>query len=316
MRIRSFVPCVLVLSTALGGLGVGPVLAQAIKEPGWPPPEGAACKPSKSDDADAHTLFNLGAKAEETSNYTDAIKYYKDGYKRACNRPVFLKNLGRVYEKDGQYAAAVEAYKLYRERGKPTGDELDQLDAKIANLSKKAQEKGEPAGTTTGTATTTTTGTTTTTAAPTSTDTAPTGTATTTATAVPTGTAPPPEGKKPIAPWIVAGAGAAVAIGGTVVWIVENSTVSKKQDEFNANKCAPPNVPKDRALCQSLADDGNSAKSARTVGIIMTGVGVAALAGGLVWAFTAKPEETKTAKPHFQITPGPGLAGIGLSGVF
>ena len=57
MRTRSFVPWVLVLTSSLGGLGIGPVLAQAIKEPGWPPPEGAACKPSKSDDEEAKTLF-------------------------------------------------------------------------------------------------------------------------------------------------------------------------------------------------------------------------------------------------------------------
>ena len=93
MRARSFVPWVLVATTSLGGLGIGPVLAQAIKEPGWPPPEGAACKPSKSDDDEAKTLFGLAAKAEDTSNYTDAIKHYKDAYKRACNRHLLLKNV-------------------------------------------------------------------------------------------------------------------------------------------------------------------------------------------------------------------------------
>ena len=230
MRFRSFVPWVLVASTSLGGLGIGPLFAnrasaQAIKEPGWPPPEGAACKPSKGDDDEAKTLFGLAAKAEDTSNYTDAIKYYKDAYKRACNRHLLLKNLGRAYEKDAQYAGAVEAYKLYRARGKPTGEELDQIDQKIANLSKKVGGGTEPTGTSTSP---TTTSTSTETAAPTTTVTAP---PTSTSTAAPTATGP--STPLPIAPLVVTGVGGVMLIGGMVVWIGANGTVSDKQDQFS-----------------------------------------------------------------------------------
>lgn len=313
MRVRSFVPWVLVATTSLGGLGVGPLFsrahAQAIKEPGWPPPEGAACKPSAGDDEEAKTLYKLAEKAENTSNYTDAIKYYKDAYRRACNRHLLLKNLGRAYEKDAQYAAAVEAYKLYRARGKPTGEELDLIDAKIANLSKKVGGGTEPtttAPTGTGTPTTTATGT----------DTAPTSTAVPTATAAPTTTATGPVGgeQKPnIVPWIVAGAGAAIFIGGTIVWISANSTVSDKQDEFTANRCAPPNIPANRDLCQQIKSDGEDASSTRTIGAVVAGVGIAVAAGGVIWALTSKKKEPAAA---LRITPGPTFAGIGLSGSF
>ncbi|MBI2388921.1 MAG: tetratricopeptide repeat protein [Deltaproteobacteria bacterium] len=304
MRVRSFVPWLLVLTTSLGGVGIGPVLAQAIKEPGWPPPEGAACKPSKADDEEAQTLFKLAVKAEDTSNYTDAIKYYKDAYKRACNRPLLLKNLGRAYEKDAQYAAAVEAYKLYRARGKPTGDELDQLDQKIANLSKKVPgEPTSPAGTDTA-PTTTATGT---------------GTAVTTATAEPTATATAaptttaaPGGGPGIAPWIVVGAGGALLVVGGIVGLGANKTVSEKQDAFNNAGCNTS--VRNRDLCLSLKDDGEAAASTRTVGWVVAGVGAAAVVGGLVWYFTGqKKAEHKTG---LQITPGPTFAGLGIAGAF
>lgn len=311
MRVRSFVPWVLVASVSLGGLGVGPLLthgsrasAQAIKEPGWPPPEGTACKPTKTDDEEAKTLYGLAVKAEDTSNYTDAIKYYKDAYKRACNRALLLKNLGRVYEKDAQYAAAVEAYKLYRARGKPAGDELDQIDQKIANLSKKIGPGTEPTGTTT---------TTTTTATTTGTETAPTATATAPATATAAPTATTPSAPLPIAPLVVAGAGAVLLIGGSIVWLGANGTVSDKQDQFTANDCST--APKSVELCNQLKSDGEKAASNRTIGAVVTGVGGAALIGGLVWFFVAKNKAAEQTT-SLRVTPGPGLFGLGLSGTF
>lgn len=314
MRIRTFVPWVLVATTSLGGLGVGPLLsrahAQAIKEPGWPPPEGAACKPSKKDVDEAKTLFQIGKNAHEVSNYADAIRYYKDAYKRDCTAHLLLKNLGKVYEADAQYAAAVEAYKLFRTRGKPTGEELDLLDAKIANLSKKS-------GGGTGTTEPTSTGTTT---APTSTSTGaattePTTTATTTSTTEPTSTAPTPGDKPPsLTPWIVAGVGGAVLITGGVIWGVSNSTVSEKQDQFDFNDCRRPKAGAALELCESIKADGESASSTRTVGAVIAVVGLGVAVGGVVWALTSKKKSSTPAA--VQITPGPTFAGIGLSGSF
>lgn len=313
MRFRSFVPWALVATTSLGGLGIGPLLtaggrasAQSIKEPGWPPAEGAACKPSKPDDEEARTLFQLAEKAENTSNYTDAIKYYKDAYKRACNRHLLLKNLGRAYEKDAQYGAAVEAYKLYRARGKPTGDELDLIDAKIANLSKKVPE---PTATVTEPTTT----------APTTTGTA-SAVPSTTTTATTTATTPPSSGGLPIAPLVVTGLGGALLIGGTVVWIASNGTVANKQDEFSALRCSVVGRSKaeiERTLdtCEKTAKDGRSAATTRTIGVIAAGVGAAAVVGGLVWFFSAKNKAAESSSA-IRLTPGPGMVGIGISGSF
>jgi hypothetical protein len=312
MRVRSFVPWVLVVAVAGGGLGVGSVLAQAINEPGWPPPEGAACKPTKAATDEAKTLYGLGSTAYNTSNYADAIKYWKDAYKRDCTAHLLLKNLGKAYEADAQYAAAVEVYKLYRARAAPKGEELDLLDAKIANLSKKV-----PATNDTGTATATGTATTTTTATgtATATDTAPTGTVTTAPTG--TSTAPTTESKGPgIAPWIVTGVGGAVALTGVILWVSGNSKLSKAADDFNALQCGIKGHKASVADCNALADDGNSGKSTRTVGMILTGVGVAAAGAGVAWAILGNKGSSGSDSASLVITPGPGLAGIGLSGAF
>jgi hypothetical protein len=318
MRVRSFVPWILVLAVATGGSGIGSVLAQAINEPGWPPPEGAACKPSKQATDEAKTLFGLGNTAFQTSNYTDAIKYWKDAYKRDCSAHLLLKNLGKAYEADAQYAAAVEVYKLYRARGAPKGEELDLIDAKITNLSKKIPATPDTSTATTSTGTTTTTSTTT--------DTAPTGTVTTAPTG--TSTAPTTESKGPgIAPWIVAGAGGAVAITGVILWVSGNSKLSTAADKFNSLRdpagkgCADPGRLKGlgdiTAECRSLEEDGNSGKSTRTVGMILTGVGVAAAGAGIAWAILGNKNSSSGGdSASLVITPGPGLAGLGLSGSF
>ena len=316
MRVRSFVPWVLVAAVATAGSGIGSSLAQAINEPGWPPPEGAACKPTKQDTEFAKTLFGLGNTAFQTSNYSDAIKYWKDAYKRDCSAHLLLKNLGKAYEADAQYAAAVEVYKLYRARGAPKGEELDVIDAKIANLSKKI-----PATNPTDTAPTTTASTTTTT---TSTETAPTSTTTATIapTATTTSTAPTTsKGGPGIAPWIVTGAGGALVITGAILWISGNSKLSTAVDNYNSLKdtsgkgCSEKGHSSSiQAQCLSLQDDGNSGKSTRTVGMILTGVGVAAAGAGIAWAILGSKGSSDSAS--LVITPGPGVAGLGLSGAF
>ena len=308
MRVGRFVPLLMVTATALAGAaGVGPVRAQvAVKEPGWPPPEGAACKPAKVDVEQAKTLFELGDQAWKISNFTDAIKYWKDGYRKACDKHVFLKNLGKAYAADGQYAAAIEVYQLYRVRGKPTGEELDQLDATIANLQKKVG--GAP------TATATANGT----SAPTTTATAaePTGTATaaptTTATSAPTGTPPEGGGSKALPVGLMIGGGV-VAIGGGALALVENGKVATASDNFTSLNCGTR--PKNVSLCNQYANDGNSAKTGRTIGYVMTGVGVVAAGAGVLLYFLDKNAEQKQGAT-VQIGPGPGLAGIGLSGTF
>ncbi len=200
---------------------------------------------------------------------------------------------------------------MYRARGNPKGEELDLIDAKIANLSKKipAEPTVEPTGAPTGTPT----------GAPTGTEPAPTGTAVTTATVAPTAEPTTPGGAGPgIAPWILTGVGGALAIGGGVLALTSNSTVSDKQDEFTRLNCGSNPLPGDRSACATIADDGNSAKSMRTVGWIVGGVGVAAVGAGLAWYFLGSSggSDTKAAKSKVVVTPGPSFAGLGIAGVF
>jgi hypothetical protein len=98
-----------------------------------------------------------------------------------------------------------------------------------------------------------------------------------------------------------------------VLWITSNSTVKKKSDDFAAAKCATDPGP-NKAACDSIASDGNSAKSTRTVGVVIAGVGVAAVGAGLAWYFLGGGSEKKTSK--LTVTPGPTFAGLGLAGQF
>ncbi len=307
MRVRSFVPWLLVGVFTIGGAGVGTVLAQvAVKEPGWPPPEGAACKPSKKDTDEAHTLYDLGNNAYQTSNYTDAIKYWKDAYKRDCSAHKLLKNLGKAYEADAQYAAAVEVYKMYRTRGGPKGEELDLIDQKIGNLSKKIPDGTGTTPTTTTTATDTSTApTTTATVVPTS-----------TASVAPTTTttmAPPSQGPG-VVPWIIVGGGGALVLVGGVLWLSGNSKLNKASDDFGSANCGVKGHVTAQSVCQGFADDGTSGKNTRTVGIALTSLGVVAAGAGLAWALLGGKKDSTSAS--VQLGPGPGLAGLSLSGAF
>jgi hypothetical protein len=312
MRIQSFVPWILVGVTAFGGAGIGPVLAQAIKEPGWPPAEGAACKPTKKDVDEAKILFGLGKNAHDTSNYSDAIKYYKDAYKRDCSAHLLLKNLGKVYEADAQYAAAVEAYKLYRQRGKPAGDELDQIDAKIANLTKRIPPPETTAPPTT-TVTPTAPPVATTTAPPVATEEPPTPVGTVAPVATNTVSTDASSGPG-VGPYVLMGAGGAVLIVGGVLFLSNNSKLSSARNEFEELRCGT-NPGGFRVRCNELADTGNSATSGRNLGAGLAVAGVGLAVGGLIW-FLVSGKKADPAAAQVVVTPGPGFAGLGLSGTF
>jgi hypothetical protein len=304
----------LLVLALLGTLAV-PALAQQPTLSQYP----AACDATKVTKANmdrAHAVFLSGKGFLDVSDYDKAISYFKDAYSIDCSVHAILPIIATAYERKGDKREAVHALEEYLKRA-PGASDTDVVQQRIANL--KAQigpTASAPATTSTPTATTTTTTTPTTTTSTTSTtDT----TSTTTATPTDSSTgSPPPSGGHTVGPWILVGVGAAAAIGGIVLFVVGNNTVNTANGDAKTDGCTfnPDKCPT-QALADKLTSERNPGYQNETIGAVIGGVGLAALAGGLIWHFAEGPGAPK-APGGATLTPAvaPGYAGLTLHGSF
>jgi hypothetical protein len=126
-----------------------------------------------------------------------------------------------------------------------------------------------------------------------------------------TTTAPKPQGPKVTHPKgslaVVIGGGVVAIAGGALAFYGKSQIPS--QCQLSTHECAAP--PGDKVF-----DDASSAASTMNLGIAAAGVGVAALAGGLVWYFAgAKTEESPTQQAVAPWVSGSG-GGISVLGRF
>ncbi|HEY6458799.1 MAG TPA: hypothetical protein VIY73_01575, partial [Polyangiaceae bacterium] len=131
-------------------------------------------------------------------------------------------------------------------------------------------------------------------------------TATSTSTAPSATTAPTssaPEGEHTVAPWILTIGGGVLVVAGGVMLGVGSGDVS------SADKTCPSHVNCD----PSVASKGNTGRTLETAGVVVGGVGIAAVVGGLVWHFTEHPQASGTALAPVV---APGYAGLSLGGSF
>lgn len=91
-----------------------------------------------------------------------------------------------------------------------------------------------------------------------------------------TAAASPPAQSGSVAPWVVAGAGAAALVGGGVMFLMAQGDAADLTTKLASS--SPPGFTEAKAR---LSGD----RSNEAVGGILAGVGVAALAGGLAWHF-------------------------------
>jgi tetratricopeptide (TPR) repeat protein len=301
----------LLVLALLGTLAV-PALAQQPTLSQYP----AACDASKVTKANverAHAVFLSGKGFLDVSDYDKAISYFKDAYSIDCSVHAILPIIATAYERKGDKREAVHALEEYLKRA-PGASDTDVVQQRIANLK---DQIGREQPTVTAPATTTTpTTTTTTTNAGTST----TSTSTGTTTAVPTdsSTGGPPPGGHTIGPWILVGVGAAAVIGGIVLFVVGNNTVNnanadaaKAMCTFNPDKCPTP------ALADKLTNERNPGYQNETIGGVIGGIGIAAVAGGIIWHFAEGPSAPK-APGAATVAPAvaPGFAGLTIHGSF
>ena len=287
---------------SLVGIAVAvPALAQ---QPAAPyPPACDSAKVSKGDVDRAHTVFLSGKGFLDEANYDKAISYFKDAYSIDCSVHGILPIIATAYERKGDKAEAIRALEEYTKRA-PTASDREIIERRIKNLRDQlAQERP------------TATGPTATVPAPTATV-APSATATgvptePTATTAPT-TSPTsaPEGQHSLTPWIVVGAGGAALVTGAILFGVGVGDVSNAE-----NQC-----PTHKGCSSSTADQGNTGRTLETVGVIVGAVGLAGIAGGIVWHVIEPAASAPAVAPapaaHVSPVIAPGFAGLSIGGSF
>lgn len=277
-----------------------PAIAHAEDDP-KPYPE-CTKTPTDSETAAAKGAYQAGNASFDEADYPRAITYWEDAYRRDCTANLLLKNLARAYELYGQKRQAVVALETFLVREPNSGDR-EQIQRRIEVLKKQiAAEK----------------------AAPPATGTQPPVVAQTNPQPLPpsaneqTPMAPQTsQGSRPIAPLIVAGAGAVILIVGGVVYLKGAHDESAVEDKCPNHDCGT------QANATDLAQQGNDARSKKVTGGIVSGVGAAALAGGLIWYFVSPRSGGSSMasagtllKPRVEPAVTPGFAGLSLSGAF
>ncbi len=219
--------------------------------------------PSAQDVTAAKGAFQAGQVYFKEANYTRALVYWEDAYRRDCTAHKLLLNIATSYQLNGQLENAVTALKTYLTRV-PSAPDRDQVERRLKNLQTKLDEQAA--------------------AAP------PAPVAPATAPSVVSEPLPEETGEgRSKAALAVTIAGAAVTVGGVIWVMVENANVS----DFE-NICPPdPNNP-DNRLCPDRDDIPNRAQAAqnrRTAAIVVASVGAGALVGGFVWYFVSGPKQ-------------------------
>lgn len=246
----------------------------------------------------AHASYKVGVEAYNRGDYQKALDNFREALRRDCSKVALLNFISRAYEGLGSKAEAIHALEVYLQRN-PKADDAEDIQTRIKNL--KAQLGSTSTATPTATVTVTATAT---------------STATATTTAVPTATATetPSSGGHTAGPWVVVGIGAAAGIAGGVMIGVGQGAVSKSRDGCTVNgdgtlTCSSPKT----SDGQDRKDLNTKGTNFTNLGLIVGGVGLAAIIGGLVWHFV-EPTGTKSAAlvPVF----APGYGGVSLSGRF
>jgi hypothetical protein len=297
MRARQTIPLF-----ALIGLAVAvPALAQV--KPGDPLP--AACSPDPAKTDRAHETYKIGKTFFDRGEYDKALQYWSDAYGFDCSAHFLLPRIADIWQLKGNKQEALRVLEEYMKRTDGAKDSSTvelraAVQVRIDNLRKDLAAAPPPSS-----------------AAPP--PTAPTASAT--APASTTAAPPPPPsatstetvqattGGHSVTPWVVVGIGGAAVIAGGIFVVLGSSKVSTAESH-----CA-------NRVCTSSQDvsDGNSGRSMETTGVIIGAVGVAAVAGGLIWHFMEPANKQPTAgsrKPRVTPQVAPGYAGIGVGGSF
>ena len=288
-----------VKSTLLAGclvFGSHSVGAQPLKTgDGYPP---CTKTPSAQDITAAKGAFQAGQVYFREANYTQALTYWEDAYRRDCTAHKLLLNTATAYQLDGQLKNALTALRTYLARV-PSAPDRDQVERRLETLQAKLDQQVEAAPP----------------VAPEPTQ-----------AYGPQDEQPEPPGweapeGRPVGALVLTGVGGAMTIGGVVWVIIENGNVSDWEKLCPGGKCQGP-----PAQANADAASANAAQQRRTAAIVVASIGGAAVAGGLLWYFLTEPApaEESAALPEGTwatvdaVTPkiSDDFLGLGLTGRF
>ncbi|HEY2409097.1 MAG TPA: hypothetical protein VGI10_23995 [Polyangiaceae bacterium] len=280
------------------GLVLSPAFARAEDEP--KPYLECTKQPTDNEVGAAKGAFQAGSASFDEADYPRAITYWEDAYRRDCTANALLKNLARAYELNGQKRHAVVALETFQMR-EPTSAEHEQIQRRIEAMKRQIEaEKATPVPVT----------------QPPPPVQAPTTTPPVGGTPAPTSE---PQGKRPVLPLIVAGAGGVVFLVGLAGYSKASKDVSDFEKVCPNRQCGQPGV--SDAVKNQRIQQGNDARNRQITYGAVTWVGLAGAAGGVIWYFVSprKPASSAELTPSRPIvTPAaaPGYAGLSLSGSF
>jgi hypothetical protein len=271
-----------------GTIVFGSVVALAVPDMKGPYPT-CSTPPTESERKAAQGAFAAGQGSFNEADYSTAIMYWRDAYRRDCTAHALLVNLARAYELKGDRTEAIEALETYLQR-KADDPKVDEYQRRIQNL--KAQLAAAQASASAAAASANA-------SAPAPSTSAP-----------PAPFVPPPMHLN-VPPLIVVGAGAVLAAGvGIPIWIAGNNDVHEAEKACSQrNNCPKP-----------IADQGNKGRENMFVGGALIAAGAAALTAGAVWYLMspkkATPSEVQSNRVRVDPAFGSNFAGFSLGGSF
>ncbi len=282
------------VSLTLGPL-VLPVAAHAQEAASTTKPmEYPACSrtPSEAEVTAAKGAHQAAKAAFDEGEYPRAIDYWEDAFRRDCSALLLLLNLSRAYELNDDPERGIVALETYLARSPTTAPDREQLQRRLETLQQKAKAKREAAA-----------------APPPPVPAAP--PPQPSPAPPPAETAPPAPTSRPLLPLYVAGGGLAVAAGSAIYYF---ASAGPDLDHYES-LCGS-----DHKSCPTSSDSSkaNSARTAVVVSNVVTGVGLAAAAGGVIWYFLQSPEESRGARTGLEVAPlvGTSTHGLMLQGSF
>ena len=266
--------------------------------------------PSEADVVAAKGAFQAGQAAFNEADYSRAITYWEDAYRRDCTAHALLLNLSRAYELNEQLPEVVVALQTYNERT-PNSQQREQNERRIERIIKEIEDRDAVNA-----------------PPPAAEGGSPAGAATTTAAQEPTAfsssvtadTQPESTTGRPLYPLYVAGGGAVLGVVSGLIWRSKRSEYL----DFLDTMCPMQNANGD-AVCPGgeIGNRADELESATTLPGVLAVTGLVVAAGGIAWYFL-QPQNTEsaqlatsTARPPLRLTPavGPGALGLLVDGV-